>query len=79
MNKVTNLKKRYTWEYMYQVDGCIFTLEQNPNCGSWILVGYDSKDSLDDGSDFLYEAMDLKRHCTFFLKHYFNRADYAAK
>ena len=73
MNKVTNLPKRYSWEYMYKVDGAIFTLEQNPNEGTWHMTGYASQDKLDELVPFLQEQSDLKRHCTHFMKYTFNR------
>lgn len=73
MNKVTNLPKRYSWEYMYKVDGCIFTLEQCQEKKVWHLTGYDSQESFENFESFLQESSELKRHFTHFLKYTFNR------
>jgi len=76
MNKVTNLPKRYSWEYMYKVDGTIFTLEQCPYNNVWNLTGYASQEALDNYEPFLQESSDLKRHFTYFMKYSFTRADW---
>ena len=76
VNKVTNLRKRYSWEYMYQVQGAIFTLEQCPYTNLWNLTGYASKEHLQNLEPFLQEASSLKRHHTSFLKYTFDRSGY---
>jgi hypothetical protein len=73
MNKVTNLPKRYSWEYMYKVDGAIFTLEQCPYDKTWKLTGYASQVNFDAFEPFLQESSSLKRHLTQFLKFTFTR------
>jgi hypothetical protein len=76
MNKVINLPKRYSWEYMYKVDGVIFTLEQCPYDNQWKLTGYASQEDLDDLEPFLRTSSELKRHFTSWMKYSFNRADW---
>jgi len=76
MNKVTNLPKRYSFEYMYKVDGCIFTLQQCGMNKKWHLTGYASKEAFDNFESFLDEASELKRHFTHFMKFTFNRTDW---
>ncbi len=73
MNKVTNLPKRYSWEYMYKVDGAIFTLEQCPYDKTWKFKGYASQEDLDAYEPFMEESASLKRHFTSFMKYTFNR------
>jgi hypothetical protein len=80
MNKVTNLPKRYSWEYMYKVDGAIFTLQQGTGPfdeKTWYLRGYESQEALDNYDPFLQESSKLKRHFTFFMKHTFTRQRWA--
>ena len=77
MNKVISLPRTYSWQYRYEADGCIFTLEQNEN-GTWYLTGYDSEELMEDGDYFISEAMDLKRHAVHFLKCTFQRTEWAA-
>jgi len=76
MNKVITLPRTYSWQYRYEVGGCIFTLEQNES-GTWYLTGYDSEELMEDGDYFISEAMDLKRHAVNFLKYTFQRAEWS--
>ena len=73
MNKVTNLPKRYSWEYLYKVDGAIFTLTQRHEDKMWVLTGYASQECFDNYDAFLNEDSSLKRHFTHFMKFTFNR------
>ena len=77
MNNVKNLPRRYSWEYLYEVNGCIFTLEKN-EYGFWYLTGYDSKEDLEQGDFFISENMGLKRNAKHFLKFDFERSLWAA-
>lgn len=73
MNKVINLPKRYSFEYLYNVDGCIFQIEQCSETNLWHLTGYASQADFDTYEPFLQEASDLKRHFTHFMKYTFTR------
>ena len=77
MNNVINLPRRYSWEYLYEVNGCIFSIEKGCN-GVWYLTGYDSRQKMEQGDFFLSEPMDLKRNGTHFLKYTFKREMWSA-
>lgn len=80
MNKVVNLPKRFSFEYMYRVDGCIFTLEQCAISKMWHLTGYTSREALDACEmPFLQESMELKRHATQFLNFTFKRENWVTE
>ncbi len=77
MNKVTNLPKRYSWEYMYKVDGAIFIMQQGNLCTDddkmWHLRGYASQEAFDNCEPFFESSSTLKRHWTHFMKYTFTR------
>ena len=75
MNKVSNLKKTYSFQYKYEVQGCIFTIEQMPS-GTWVLVGYDSEKDLEEFNYFIELTDSKKKYLLHFLKFTFNRCDY---
>jgi hypothetical protein len=76
MNKVKNLKKTYSFQYKYEVEGCIFTIEHMPLSGTWVLNGYDSQQDLDEFNYFIELSDSKKKYLLDFLKFTFNRCDY---
>jgi len=73
MNKVINLKKEYSFQYKYSVDGCIFTIEQMPESKTWVMVGYSSEQSYEE-RDYFNEWNDIKKkHLVNFLKYTFEK------
>ena len=75
MNTVNSIKRNFSFEYRYEVIGCIFTISQTMN-GSWVMTGYSSLEDEANYGETQEWVMDKKKHCIQFLKYTFNREDW---
>ena len=75
VNKVINLPRSHSWEYRYEVQGCIFTIEKTMS-GTWVMYGYASLKDEQECNYFEEWADSKKKYCTHFLKFTFERNQY---
>ena len=72
MNKVTNLKREFSFQYRYEVQGCIFTIEKTES-GTWGMVGYASLKDEQECNYFQEWTDSKKKYFTHFLKYTFDK------
>ena len=77
-NKIKHLPREFGDEYVYEVDGCVFTLRKGDSSRSnvYYLTGYKSMKDYKKRKPFEDFTMPLKRHAMYFLKYTFKRKDW---
>ena len=72
MNNVNNLKRNFSFQYRYEVQGCIFTIEKTMS-GTWVMTGYESVSDEQEYNEFEEWTDTKKGNLTHFLKFTFDK------